>query len=306
MNQLNSQIRARLEWKKVEFASPSKWVRLLTLLLIFSSSSLFGQDRATAPLDDLTLTSADENLATINGVVKDDAGEGLIGVSILVKGTSSGTVTDIDGSYSINVPEGSNTLVNSGAIQDYGLSISGGGDNSRYFVSSNFYKQDGILVSSGYERVNLRANTEFTMGRFKLQQSLAFTRSELERNLWFGRDGSSSAPILRENAPENDGGFEAPNFDDYGFAGLNKYGLASLEDHTETDNKLFGNVSLSYSITDELTAKLSVGADLLDRHNFAFRPTYFMSPSDAVDNVNTENDLTEIRSETLLTLIEPP
>ncbi|WP_339878901.1 TonB-dependent receptor [uncultured Algoriphagus sp.] len=37
--------------------------------------------------------------------------EGLIGVSVLVKGTTIGVVSDIDGTYSIEVPEGSQTLV---------------------------------------------------------------------------------------------------------------------------------------------------------------------------------------------------
>jgi TonB-linked SusC/RagA family outer membrane protein len=48
---------------------------------------------------------------TVSGTITDDGGEPLIGASILVKGTSSGTVTDIDGSYSLEVPDGSNTLV---------------------------------------------------------------------------------------------------------------------------------------------------------------------------------------------------
>ncbi|MFK7949978.1 MAG: SusC/RagA family TonB-linked outer membrane protein [Saprospiraceae bacterium] len=195
--------------------------------------------------------------------------------------------------------------LNNGSIEDYGLSVAGGGANSKYFISGNFYRQDGILISSGYERLNLRANTEFTLGKFKIQQSLGVTRSEIERNVWFGRDGSSTAPIMRAEAPENDGGFEAPDFDVHGFAGQNKYGLASLEDHIETDNKIFGNVNVSYEIMEGLTAKLNMGVDLLNRHNFAFRPTYFMSASDAVDNVNDLNDLTEIRSEDLLTVIEP-
>jgi TonB-linked SusC/RagA family outer membrane protein len=42
---------------------------------------------------------------TINGVVKDNKGEPLIGASVLAKGTDRGTVTDIDGAYSLNVPE---------------------------------------------------------------------------------------------------------------------------------------------------------------------------------------------------------
>lgn len=47
---------------------------------------------------------------TVTGMVTDSDSEPLIGASILVKGTSSGTVTDIDGKYSIKVPEGSNML----------------------------------------------------------------------------------------------------------------------------------------------------------------------------------------------------
>ena len=46
----------------------------------------------------------------LKGIVTDQAGEPLIGVSISVKGTSSGTVTDINGKYSLHVSPGS-TLV---------------------------------------------------------------------------------------------------------------------------------------------------------------------------------------------------
>ncbi|MEF9924318.1 MAG: TonB-dependent receptor [Muribaculaceae bacterium] len=42
---------------------------------------------------------------TVNGVVTDDANEPLIGASVIVAGTSNGTMTDIDGKYSMsNVP----------------------------------------------------------------------------------------------------------------------------------------------------------------------------------------------------------
>lgn len=47
---------------------------------------------------------------TITGTVSDESGETLIGASILVKGTTTGAVTDIDGTYSITVPDGSNVL----------------------------------------------------------------------------------------------------------------------------------------------------------------------------------------------------
>ncbi|MEM9918746.1 MAG: TonB-dependent receptor [Bacteroidota bacterium] len=48
---------------------------------------------------------------TITGTVKDADGESLIGVNVVVKGTTIGTSTDIDGNYSLNVPDDASTLV---------------------------------------------------------------------------------------------------------------------------------------------------------------------------------------------------
>ena len=48
---------------------------------------------------------------TISGKVIDEANEALIGVSILVKGTVAGTVTDFDGNYTLSVPAGATHLV---------------------------------------------------------------------------------------------------------------------------------------------------------------------------------------------------
>lgn len=47
----------------------------------------------------------------INGTVVDSNGEPVISASVVVKGTTIGTVTDLDGKFSINVPEGNKTLV---------------------------------------------------------------------------------------------------------------------------------------------------------------------------------------------------
>ncbi|MCS2426984.1 SusC/RagA family TonB-linked outer membrane protein [Parabacteroides goldsteinii] len=42
----------------------------------------------------------------ISGVVKDETGEPVIGANVVVKGTTNGTVTDMNGRYSLEVPEG--------------------------------------------------------------------------------------------------------------------------------------------------------------------------------------------------------
>ncbi len=48
---------------------------------------------------------------TITGTVSDTDGERLIGASIVIQGTTLGTVTDLDGSFSLDVPEGQNILI---------------------------------------------------------------------------------------------------------------------------------------------------------------------------------------------------
>lgn len=48
---------------------------------------------------------------TVTGTVTGDDGSPLIGATVLVKGTTVGTVTDIDGNYSVRIPAGSTTLV---------------------------------------------------------------------------------------------------------------------------------------------------------------------------------------------------
>ena len=47
----------------------------------------------------------------VKGTVTDTKSSPLPGVSIIVKGTLTGTVTDINGKYSLTVPEGYNDLV---------------------------------------------------------------------------------------------------------------------------------------------------------------------------------------------------
>lgn len=49
--------------------------------------------------------------STVNGVVKDSAGEPLIGVNVLEKGTTNGTVTDANGKFTLNVASGKTLLI---------------------------------------------------------------------------------------------------------------------------------------------------------------------------------------------------
>ena len=194
--------------------------------------------------------------------------------------------------------------LNSSLIQDYGLSISGGTENAKYFISGNFYDQEGILVGSGFQRLNGRANSQFKLGKLTINQSLSLVQSDLQENNWFGFDGAT-APILAESVPGNEGGFEAPEFSVHNFGGINKYAQAVLEDNNLNSKNVLGNVNFAYDIVEGLTVKLNFGIDYLNEYSRVFTPTFFMSNSDAVFNVNDQNDLSEVRGETLLTVWEP-
>jgi TonB-linked SusC/RagA family outer membrane protein len=57
------------------------------------------------------MTSVTQQQVTITGTITDEAGEPIPGVNVVVKGTSIGTVTDIDGKYSIDVPNNDAVLI---------------------------------------------------------------------------------------------------------------------------------------------------------------------------------------------------
>ncbi|ACT96789.1 TonB-dependent receptor [Dyadobacter fermentans DSM 18053] len=58
-----------------------------------------------------TLGLAHAQEIVVKGVIRDQQNEALPGASVLVKGTQSGTVTDVDGNYSIGVPNEQAVLV---------------------------------------------------------------------------------------------------------------------------------------------------------------------------------------------------
>ena len=58
-----------------------------------------------------TSPSIQQKGRTINGVVTDEKGETIIGANVSVKGTTIGTITDIDGKFTLDIPEGAKLQV---------------------------------------------------------------------------------------------------------------------------------------------------------------------------------------------------
>jgi hypothetical protein len=59
------------------------------------------------------LRKASQPAATVTGRVTDAKGEGIPGVTVLVKGTTTGVTTDVNGNFTVEVPENAILVVSS-------------------------------------------------------------------------------------------------------------------------------------------------------------------------------------------------
>lgn len=81
------------------------------LLLSLSAVLTASAQQSSAPANSAASGSLSEQEGPVRGTVKDKNGVGLIGVTIRVKGTSSGTTSGPDGAFTLNLPAGRDTLV---------------------------------------------------------------------------------------------------------------------------------------------------------------------------------------------------
>ena len=64
-------------------------------------------------------TSSSQQKKTITGTIVDPSGMPVIGANVMVKGTTNGTITDMDGKFSLEVPEGATLLISYIGYNDY-------------------------------------------------------------------------------------------------------------------------------------------------------------------------------------------
>ncbi|HJT75524.1 MAG TPA: TonB-dependent receptor [Chitinophaga sp.] len=83
------------------------------LLLMVTAAFLGGQRSSVAQATSAgpETSNMPEQTGPVKGTVKDNKGTPLIGVTIRVKGTSAGTTTGPDGSFTLSLPEGKDSLV---------------------------------------------------------------------------------------------------------------------------------------------------------------------------------------------------
>lgn len=87
-------------------------ILMLSVLLAGGVKPLFAS-QITNVHENAALLTNNQQKQTVKGTVKDANGEPIIGASVKVKGSTGGTVTDIDGNFTLDVPAGAELEVSS-------------------------------------------------------------------------------------------------------------------------------------------------------------------------------------------------
>lgn len=167
--------------------------------------------------------------------------------------------------------------------QNYSLSVAGGSDNVRYYISGNYMDQRGIVLNSGYKKYGTRINIDANYSRLKLGATINFNHAVYDNQQTEGRfNGNlenvvSGALVASPFFPVTnaDGTY---NFDQYKWQYaqaqlINPVAMAMLKSDNITENKLLGNVFAEYELVKDLKYRLSFGANITDASRSSFRPS---------------------------------
>ena len=89
----------------------------------------------------------------------------------------NGQIWDLESYRNAPVADWQDEVFRTAMAHSHNVGISGGGENVRYNGSLSYYSQDGILLNTGYERLQARMNTTFTRGKFTANITTNYSRT---------------------------------------------------------------------------------------------------------------------------------
>jgi len=149
-----------------------------------------------------------------------------------------------------------------GLILDESLSISGGTQNSNFYLSGSLYDQDGIVPTTGYRKYAFRFNGEQKAGIFTFNANVAYSDAHTDRTLTgaalYGSSGTGALYAVYNWSPFdnmshylNDDGTRYRMFDD------------RLDPWDERDNPYWlVNKNKMYDNVERFTGSVGVKADV--------------------------------------------
>jgi TonB-linked SusC/RagA family outer membrane protein len=186
--------------------------------------------------------------------------------------------------------------------QDHQLSVSGGTEKTQYSVSANYFKQDGIVLNSWYERYTLRTKliSELT-DHLKVGTNLSV--SYYDKNSigssgdGYGGNGGSviryalfrdpAIPIYNSPGVYSD----LPTYPGFFGDGYNPVGLANNTNNIEKQFRGFGDVFAEYKLLHNLVFKSDFGGDVLVTQDKTFSLNWGTD-----GRINNPNTLTELQT----------
>ncbi len=183
----------------------------------------------------------------------------------IVKANKTGT----DWYHEVNKPA---------SIQNHDLTVSGGGDQGRYFLSMQHFNQEGTVIYTYLKRYSLRVNTEFNLSKkIRIGENLAY--SVTDNNRITPGEGSFIGMAFREQPliPVRDimGNFAGTFGGQLGNAQNPVANAYRTRNNSGLGNRLFANVYGEADILPELTFRTSFGGESYagTYHSFQY-PTY--------------------------------
>lgn len=166
-------------------------------------------------------------------------------------------------------------IFRTGGKQSYSLSLSGGTEKNLHAITMSYYKGDGIVINSKYDRANFRVNNDIKpLKGLKISSSLGFSYGALKQG---DPQGAVNAALIY-----------APNVKPYNADGT--YGIAdragqpttmtaplvAAYERTYRENRLglLGNLFAEYEILPGLKFKTSLGAEYINMDVKSFVPSY--------------------------------
>ena len=193
-------------------------------------------------------------------------------------------------------------------VQNYQLSVSGGNENARYFVSGGYFDQKGIVKSSGFERFSARANVDVDVSE-KVKIGLHLTPTYSINDLasaeghWAGNGAINAAlaimPIFPLKTP--DGGYGSQIDFGYGMPTISSpYAIVNEYQGELRQLRLLGNVFGEYEIIEGLTFRTSIGTDINTYRTNTYSPTIIdRQGNPSVANFNTAQEVNWLNENTL-------
>jgi TonB-linked SusC/RagA family outer membrane protein len=199
-------------------------------------------------------------------------------------------------------------------MQSHNISVSGGDGKTTYSVSGNFLNQEGIVINSKYNRgtfgINIehKANSRFNFGA-NINSSYEYNQSINEAAGVNTSGVIYSALAYAPTSPvRNEDGSYFNQRDQWTEKGIwaninlqNPVQLAYEQASNYNRTHILSNFWSSYKIIEGLTAKISLGADILYGRSNSYVPSYFISQSAAngTANISTSQRFSWVNENTL-------